>query len=134
MPIKFSHKILNDPELTQEIERQNKEIDQLKEKISALEGRNSYLEHELSRNKENYNSLYKIKMMYEHSANYADIIVELLLNHISPEPYDAEITFMEMKADHIEKGISFNEKIWDKAFQKFNELIDEIDKEKSNVV
>ena len=127
MPIKFSHKILNDPQLIKEIKEQNEEIDKLNEKISNLEGRNSYLEHERDRSIKNYNSLYRICRVYENSAEYADIIVELLLDHISPEPYDAETTFAEMQAKTLEREGQLNEKIWNKAFQKFNELIEEIE-------
>ena len=134
MPISFSHKILKDPQLLKEIKDQNEKISQLEEKISILKGRNAYLEHERVRGGENYNSLYRICRVYENSTEYADIIVELLLDYLSSEPYDSETTFMEMKAKAIEEGDSINEKIWNKAFQKFNELIDKIEKEKSNSV
>ena len=77
--MKYSHYILNDPELVATLKEKDEELDKLREEKADLERRNTHLEWERDRHTENYNSLSKLSRIYENSASYADVIVELLL-------------------------------------------------------
>ena len=92
------------------------EIEELKETVAHVQ-HNAKSAHRACR------SYYASMLMSDRAAIFAEVIVELLRNHISETPYPAEQELHQMMAEHFEDDVGFNEKIWKQALDAYHIIV-----------